>query len=774
MKGRSIYRKALSVIFTVMTEIFIIGGTAVMTPVTALADPEVYYPVYVGGVQFTSKNLTIDKTDNGNFKGKAEYDPAAKTLTLDNFENAGATYIIPAGAYPCGIYIDDENKHNLVLKGVSTITVEASDYRFGLCTGDRCDIEISAADDKASLRLEPGGCRNLSIALKTGKELIINSGTVIASGGPANSSYGIYASEPVQISGGSVIASGGEGNSSRGVYFSKDLEMTGGSLTATVSGNSQNSIGLRHCEEMTLKGGTITAAGGDSSERSCGIDGGGLYLIGGSIDAKGGKGLAANSQSYGVYETTESITGGTITERGGDIPDSGDEGRSIGVYSFNLVIEGGKTEASGGDIDKGITAGVVIYRDPGVYGSEETETKTKAVISAAGGVAENGSSYGVYVDKNDPTASVAAIVKENAVLQVSGGTQAFYRKVKSSVNGVGWTDRDGTKDFSGVIGSASNAKQYDHKRIHFPEESLKVITDKGTTDKDFYKAGDTVKIKAEAPADGKIFDKWTGGVGFADPSSKETTFIMPQLSSVTVAATYKDDEGSGSTEPEKDKPKDPKTPKDPKDSENTDDSKDVDSKDEDPVNHDDPESKKTGGDPESSEDHKENPGTAQKDIITVYDNKPMDFRVENKEGCQVLYSHAVPFWGKSKVNAEDFGGITVSFNGAEYKATKIKVNKKKHLIQILKLAGANKATNKAIKRATKGSAGLSFTVNPYYVSNSDKVRVKTKKNGSIKSLKVSINGKAYKAKKGEFRFSDDGRYIEFLGNNLGGKWLYSK
>ncbi len=45
---------------------------------------------------------------------------------------------------------------------------------------------------------------------------------------------------------------------------------------------------------------------------------------------------------------------------------------------------------------------------------------------------------------------------------------------------------------------------------------------------------------------------------------------------------------------------------------------------------------------------------------------------------------------------------------------KIKVNKKKHLIQITGLEGADKDTVKAVKKATKGSSGLSFKVNPYY------------------------------------------------------------
>ncbi len=171
--------------------------------------------------------------------------------------------------------------------------------------------------------------------------------------------------------------------------------------------------------------------------------------------------------------------------------------------------------------------------------------------------------------------------------------------------------------------------------------------------------------------------------------------------------------------------------------------------------------------PETPEENKgEQPSEAEK-AVTESDNKPMDYRTEEKGEYKISYGHGVPFWGNSKITAEYFGHITVSHNGAEYKATKIKVNKKKRLIQILKLAGADKATIKAVKKATKGAAGLSFTMNPYYVKNSDTVSIKTKKDGSIKSLKVTINGKAYKAKKSEFSQDSSTGKISFLGNLAG-------
>ncbi|MDR1068292.1 MAG: hypothetical protein LBL36_03485, partial [Clostridiales Family XIII bacterium] len=57
-----------------------------------------------------------------------------------------------------------------------------------------------------------------------------------------------------------------------------------------------------------------------------------------------------------------------------------------------------------------------------------------------------------------------------------------------------------------------------------------------------YAAGATVNITANAPASGKVFDKWTSkdGVTFANENNAATSFVMP-AKDVTVTATYKDE-----------------------------------------------------------------------------------------------------------------------------------------------------------------------------------------------------------------------------------------
>ena len=73
-----------------------------------------------------------------------------------------------------------------------------------------------------------------------------------------------------------------------------------------------------------------------------------------------------------------------------------------------------------------------------------------------------------------------------------------------------------------------------------PVTTYAVTVNSGTGGGDFAE-GATVSITANAPATGKVFDKWTtsDGVTFGDENTATTTFVMP-AKAVTVTATYKD------------------------------------------------------------------------------------------------------------------------------------------------------------------------------------------------------------------------------------------
>jgi LPXTG-motif cell wall-anchored protein len=94
-----------------------------------------------------------------------------------------------------------------------------------------------------------------------------------------------------------------------------------------------------------------------------------------------------------------------------------------------------------------------------------------------------------------------------------------------------------------------------------PVTTYAVTVNSGTGGGNFA-AGATVSITANAPATGKVFDKWTtsDGVVFANTNSATTTFVMP-AKAVTVTATYKD--APVDPDPEKPVDPDPEKPVDP-------------------------------------------------------------------------------------------------------------------------------------------------------------------------------------------------------------------
>ena len=151
-------------------------------------------------------------------------------------------------------------------------------------------------------------------------------------------------------------------------------------------------------------------------------------------------------------------------------------------------------------------------------------------------------------------------------------------------------------------------------------------------------------------------------------------------------------------------------------------------------------------------------------------NQPSKRSTDVRGEFGFTYNHEIPFWGRSKLGLSNFGDFTVSYNGAEYKVKKAVINKKKHTIQITALDGADKTINKAVKDATKKSNALTFTVAPYAVSNADTVTIKKKKDGSLRSVKVSINKKPYTAKKTEYSYDTASKKITFTGSNLTGSY----
>ena len=151
------------------------------------------------------------------------------------------------------------------------------------------------------------------------------------------------------------------------------------------------------------------------------------------------------------------------------------------------------------------------------------------------------------------------------------------------------------------------------------------------------------------------------------------------------------------------------------------------------------------------------------------ENAPKQGEV-SRNGASFSYNIDIAFPGK-KIKAENFGTITISYNGKTYTAEKIKVNKKNHKIQIKKITPADKKVQKELKKLTKGDGGLEFTVRAYLVTDGDDVKTKINKKGELKNVSIKLADKYYKCKKDEFSYDSATKTVTFKGNNLSGNYI---
>ena len=117
-----------------------------------------------------------------------------------------------------------------------------------------------------------------------------------------------------------------------------------------------------------------------------------------------------------------------------------------------------------------------------------------------------------------------------------------------------------------------------------------------------------------------------------------------------------------------------------------------------------------------------------------------------------------------------FGNITISSNGSTYKASKIRVNKKLKKFQIVKIDPKNNKLEMAVKKGTQKASGLSFTIEPYTVSNSSPVTVKFGKDNSLKAVFVKLKDKNYKCTKSDYDWDAEKKTVNFKGENFKGSY----
>ena len=111
-----------------------------------------------------------------------------------------------------------------------------------------------------------------------------------------------------------------------------------------------------------------------------------------------------------------------------------------------------------------------------------------------------------------------------------------------------WTGADDLTFISGSADSAEAsfimpARRFTLTATYEPIPPTYTATVENGTGSGDYEAGDTVSIKADAPAEGKQFLKWTGADGLTfttgSADSAEAAFTMPEKA-VTLTATYED------------------------------------------------------------------------------------------------------------------------------------------------------------------------------------------------------------------------------------------
>ena len=116
-----------------------------MVPTMAFAAGTAYN-IWIGNVQVKSDNLEIDSSDNAAISGSAAYDPTTKTLTLTDFQYAGA--YAPDHASETSAIRVEENGITIIFSGENMITGTGDCGLYADVTGH---IKLKAADENSTL-----------------------------------------------------------------------------------------------------------------------------------------------------------------------------------------------------------------------------------------------------------------------------------------------------------------------------------------------------------------------------------------------------------------------------------------------------------------------------------------------------------------------------------------------------------------------------------------------------------------------------------------------
>ena len=208
-------------------------------------------------------------------------------------------------------------------------------------------------------------------------------------------------------------------------------------VSVTISGNgtleaSGAVYGIGSAGEMTIENGTVTASASEGGWVNSGIRGmGAVKLKGGIVNASASEGVA------GIEGAEIEISGGSVNGSGAVVGIYGDDG--------NVEITGGSVNATG-------SMG-------GIYTEQDVEIRGGSVNVSGGIVAAND-----VVISNGCEVIAVSDGEEYSAIDTRGG------KVKNSITGIGWTNKEGTEGGAAIEVSTGGQTLKQFKKVQFPRK----------------------------------------------------------------------------------------------------------------------------------------------------------------------------------------------------------------------------------------------------------------------------------------------------------------
>lgn len=202
---------------------------SLLPPVTLPAQAMEICELWVGGQRITEDNLTVHGSS-----GTATYDPAANTLTLDNYYYSGEGHHEEGLSFAYGIYAS--NDLNIVLKGENYLYLSS----------DRAPEDLNAFHGiyaECGLTIEGDGWLEVAIT---------------GSGCTWGWSYGIYA-ETLTIRDSEIYTRGGNHGWSCGIRTDGDLTLENADISAIGDIGGQQSRGIHAEGKLYLRNTTLEA-----------------------------------------------------------------------------------------------------------------------------------------------------------------------------------------------------------------------------------------------------------------------------------------------------------------------------------------------------------------------------------------------------------------------------------------------------------------------------------------------------------------------------------